>query len=56
MFVTLDGIAMDFRLEQSENEPFSILITPFGIIEPLHPTISVFVSVIMIALQLSRES
>ena len=55
MVVTLAGISIDVRpLPLKASTP--IVVTPSGIIVPLHPTTNVFDVVSIIALQLSRES
>ena len=54
--VTLSGIVIEVRSEQSTKAQSPILVTLFGITVFLHPKISVFVDVSIIALLLSRES
>ena len=56
MRVTEAGIVIEVRLEQPENAPTSILVTPSGIVEFLHPKSNVELDVSMMALQLFRES
>ena len=56
MLFTELGIVREMRPEQPEKANPSILFTELGIIVLQHPTINVFVSVSIIALQLSRLS
>ena len=56
MLVTLLGMVTDVRPLQPENALRPMLVTLFGIIVFLHPTMSVFVDVSIMALQLLRES
>ena len=53
MTLTLDGMV---TVVNCPNVKAPIVVTPLGIIVLLLPTISLFVDVSMIALQLSRES
>ena len=56
ILVTEFGMVIEVKPEQPENAAFPILVTEFGVIVFLHPAISVFVLVSIIALQLSRLS
>ena len=56
MLVTLLGMVTDVKPEQPEKAEEPMLVTLLGITVDLHPTINLFVSVSIIALQLSRES
>ena len=56
IFVTLFGIVTDVRPLQPPKAPFPILVTPLGIIVFLHPAINSLEAVLIIALQLFRES
>ena len=56
MLVTLLGMVMEVRLVQPEKALPPMLVTLLGIIVFWQPAIRVFVSVSIIALQLSRES
>jgi hypothetical protein len=56
MLVTLLGIVTEVRLLHPEKAKPPMLVTLLGIIVFLHPAISSFVSDLMIALQLLRES
>ena len=54
--VTLLGMVMEVRPVQPLKAPTPIDVTLLGIVDFLQPTINEFVSLTMIALQLSRES
>ena len=54
--VTELGMVIDVNPVQPQNARGPIDVTEFGIVEFLQPTISVFVAVSIIALQLLRES
>ena len=56
MVVTELGISMLVRLEQSLNAHSPMLVTELGMVEFLHPTISVLLDVSIIALQFLRLS
>ena len=56
MLFTLLGMVMEVKLLQPQNALSPILITLLGMKVFLHPTISSLEEVLMIALQLSRES
>ena len=56
MEVTLLGIVIEVRPEQPEKEESPMEVTLLGIIVDLHPAISSLVDVLIIALQLLRES
>ena len=56
MLVTLSGIVTEVRPEQPEKAQSPMLVTLLGILVVLHPEISSFVDVSMIALQLFLES
>ena len=56
MLVTLFGIVMEVREEQSEKALRPILVTLLGIVVFLQPAMRVLVAVLIIALQFSRLS
>ena len=56
MLVTEFGIVMDVNSILPLNAYLPMAVTEFGMNEFLHPTIILFVSVSIIALQFSRES
>ena len=56
MLVTLLGIVIAVSPEQLEKAYSPILVTLLGMVELLHPAMSVLVAFSMIALQLSRLS
>ena len=56
MLITLEGIKMDVKPLQPRNAHIPMLVTLEGIFVFLHPAIKVFEDVLIIALQLFRES
>ena len=56
MVVTLLGMVMEVRPEQPKNALLPMLVTLLGIMVFLHPNMSELFDVLMIALQLLRES
>ncbi len=56
MLVTLSGIVIDVKLEQSEKAQSPMLVTLSGIVVFLHPAIKTLSEDLIMALQLFRES
>ena len=56
MLVTELGIVIEVRLEQLQKADFPMLVTEFGIIVFLHPTIKTLELVVIMALQSFLES